>query len=188
MQFILPLLEQKWKSGLLRCQSERRERGTVTVLIAEDEQALRELWCADARGKVTKCWSREWRRKPWSYCGSLYGVHPIAAYRRDYAQAARAELASRLRCSIRGLKLSTVWLHGNSRCRTEFCTLTRCLLQKPFTVKRFWKYSTNECERTQLASPFFCLPNTPPAIPCAACSGKMIDRIENVQQWWIPKK
>jgi signal transduction histidine kinase len=189
MRIYLPLVEREVESRTPDAEANGEMRGTGTVLIAEDEQA-RAGRRADARGRLRSAGSREWRRSPGD-CGPLQRRHPIAAYRCDYAQAARAGIGVAVAAALSGDESDLhVGLHGKRAGAGRNAGAEHGAAAKAVHgEKNSGSDSTYECERTQLASDLLLAEHPAWRFPCAALQWhRMIDRLRRSSPWWIPKK
>jgi len=154
MRIYLPLVEREVESRTPDAQANGETRGTGTVLIAEDEQALRELVGARMRAEGYEVLEAENGEEALAIAGRYKGDIQLLLTDVIMPKLRVPELASRLRLRYPGMNV--VYMSGyreSALAQDGMLERNRVLLQKPIHGKEdSGSDSTNECERPQLGS------------------------------------
>jgi two-component system cell cycle sensor histidine kinase/response regulator CckA len=137
MRIYLPLVEREVESRIPDAKANGEMRGTGTVLIAEDEQALRELVGARMRAEGYKVLEAENGEEALAIAGRYKGDIQLLLTDVIMPKLRGPELASRLRLRYPGMKV--IYMSGyteSALAQDGMLERNTVLLQKPFTVKK----------------------------------------------------
>jgi PAS domain S-box-containing protein len=137
MRIYLPLVEREVESRTPDAKANGETRGTGTVLIAEDEQALRELVGARMRAEGYEVLEAENGEEALAIAGRYKGDIQLLLTDVIMPKLRGPELASRLRLRYPGMKV--IYMSGyteSALVQDGMLERNTVLLQKPFTVKK----------------------------------------------------
>jgi len=137
MRIYLPLVEREVESRTPDAKANGEMRGTGTVLIAEDEQALRELVGARMRAEGYEVLVAENGEEALAIAGRYKGDIQLLLTDVIMPKLRGPELASRLRLRYPGIKV--IYMSGyteSALAQDGMLERNTVLLQKPFTVKK----------------------------------------------------
>jgi DNA-binding NtrC family response regulator len=137
MRIYLPLVEREVESRTPDAEANGEMRGTGTVLIAEDEQALRELVGARMRAEGYEVLEAENGEEALAIAGRYKGDIQLLLTDVIMPKLRGPELASRLRLRYPGMKV--IYMSGyteSALVQDGMLERNTVLLQKPFTVKK----------------------------------------------------
>ena len=137
MRIYLPLVEREVESRTPDAKANGEMRGTGTVLIAEDEQALRELVGARMRAEGYEVLEAENGEEALAIAGRYKGDIQLLLTDVIMPKLRGPELASRLRLRYPGMKV--IYMSGyteSALAQDGMLERNTVLLQKPFTVKK----------------------------------------------------
>jgi DNA-binding NtrC family response regulator len=137
MRIYLPLVEREVESRAPDAKANGKMRGTGTVLIAEDEQALRELVGARMRAEGYQVLEAENGEEALAIAGRHKGDIQLLLTDVIMPKLRGPELASRLRLRYPGMKV--IYMSGyteSALAQDGMLERNTMLLQKPFTVKK----------------------------------------------------
>jgi PAS domain S-box-containing protein len=137
MRIYLPLVEREVESQTPDAKAADETRGTGTVLIAEDEQALRELVGARMRAEGYEVLEAENGEEALAIAGRYQGDIQLLLTDVIMPKLRGPELASRLR--LRYPRMKVIFMSGyteSALAQDGMLERNTVLLQKPFTVKK----------------------------------------------------
>jgi PAS domain S-box-containing protein len=137
MRIYLPLVEREVESRAPDAKANGKMRGTGTVLIAEDEQALRELVGARMRAEGYQVLEAENGEEALAIAGRYQGDIQLLLTDVIMPKLRGPELASRLRLRYPGMKV--IYMSGyteSALAQDGMLERNTVLLQKPFTVQK----------------------------------------------------
>ena len=137
MRIYLPLAEREVESQTADAKANGEARGTGTVLIAEDEQALRELVGERMRAEGYEVLEAENGEEALAIAGRYKGDIQLLLTDVIMPKLRGPELASRLRLRYPGMKV--IYMSGyteSALVQDGMLERNTVLLQKPFTVKK----------------------------------------------------
>ena len=154
MRIYLPLVEREVESRTPDAKANGEMRGTGTVLIAEDEQALRELVAARMRAEGYEVLEAENGEEALAIAGRYKGDIQLLLTDVIMPKLRGPELASSLRLRYPGMKV--IYMSGytvSGLAQDGMLERNTVLLQKTIHGEEdSGSDSTNECERPQLGS------------------------------------
>jgi PAS domain S-box-containing protein len=137
MRIYLPLVEREAENRTPAAEANGEARGTGTVLIAEDEQPLRELIGARMRAEGYEVLEAENGEEALAIAGRYKGDIQLLLTDVIMPKLRGPELASRLRLRYPGMKV--IYMSGyteSALVQDGMLERNTALLQKPFTVKK----------------------------------------------------